>query len=165
MAEETSPLAAARRPSATALPPDALENSPMATPYVLVLDDPVPSAMLLTSSATAPLPMAMAFTPLATASTPTATASSPIAWLSAPLDLAWKYLVALPSWLTFTASVASTPAATLVIRRSPPTVPTDTTLATPPSLDPLPSATELVPVLTAPEPMAVLSVPVALGAV
>ncbi|RZL89625.1 MAG: hypothetical protein EOP73_30015 [Variovorax sp.] len=48
------------------------------------------------------------------------------------------------------ASVSCVPAATLVTCRSPPTVPTETTFARPPSDEPLPSATEFFPVLMAP---------------
>ena len=50
------------------------------------------------------------------------------------------------SWSTLTASVPLTPGATLMMRRSPPALPTDTTLATPPSVEPAPRATELLPV-------------------
>ena len=68
------------------------------------------------------------------------------------------------SWPRLTASVDCVPAATLVTCRSDPVEPTDTTLARPLSFALLPRATELVPVLVAPEPTAVLLVPLATGA-
>ena len=51
---------------------------------------------------------------------------------------------------TFTASVLLTPAATLVIRRSLPVDPTETTLLSPPSVEFAPRETELLPVEVAP---------------
>ncbi|KWC48838.1 hypothetical protein WL52_14370 [Burkholderia ubonensis] len=56
---------------------------------------------------------------------------------------------ALFSWPTLTASVALTPAATLVILRSLPAEPTDTVLASD-ATEPAPSATEFDPDATAP---------------
>ncbi|MNM87954.1 hypothetical protein D3C81_1001490 [compost metagenome] len=55
----------------------------------------------------------------------------------------------------FTASVASVPAATLVIWRSAPSLPTDT-LPSRSAMEPAPSATELVLPASAPVPMAVV---------
>jgi hypothetical protein len=65
------------------------------------------------------------------------------------------------SWLTLTASVFCVPAATLIIRRSPPTEPTDTTLLNPPSVEPAPSTTEFRPVAFAFAPIATERVPAA----
>jgi len=65
------------------------------------------------------------------------------------------------SWLTLTASVFCVPAATLTIRRSAPTEPTDTTLLNPPSVEPAPSATEFKPVAFAFAPIATERVPAA----
>src|SRR5665213_3888809 len=61
----------------------------------------------------------------------------------------------------FTASVPLTPGARLVRRRSAPGEPRETTLATPPSEEPAPSATELVPVEVAPLPSATDPAPLA----
>ncbi|GAC1321606.1 MAG: hypothetical protein NVSMB28_13480 [Collimonas sp.] len=58
------------------------------------------------------------------------------------------------NWLTLTASVFLVPAATLIIRRSLPTEPTDTTLLNPPSVEPAPSTTEFRPVAFAFAPIA-----------
>jgi hypothetical protein len=52
------------------------------------------------------------------------------------------------SWLTLTASVFCVPAATLMICRSPPTEPTDTTLLRVPLVELAPIATEFEPALT-----------------
>ena len=62
----------------------------------------------------------------------------------------------------FTASVVAVPVATLVIRRSPPTVPIERTFAAPPSVAFAPSAMELVPVDTAEDPIATPPAPLAL---
>jgi len=58
-----------------------------------------------------------------------------------------------------TASVVLVPAATLMILRSLPTEPTDTTLFIPPSVEPAPSATEFMPVAFALAPIATDPVP------
>ena len=72
---------------------------------------------------------------MATVPGPMATLLAPTACESGSVELAWKYLMPEPPetaatsgaiWLTFTASVACVPPATLVIWRSAPAAPTDT---------------------------------------
>jgi hypothetical protein len=58
------------------------------------------------------------------------------------------------SWPRLTASLLCVPAATCVTWRSPPLLPTDTTLARPSSFELAPRATLLAPVEVAPTPMA-----------
>src|SRR5262249_61743512 len=113
----------------------------------------MPKAELLAPPDVACVPKAAALAPAADAPNPAASASAPVAVGKA------KALALLPSignlapnafsCETLTASVAPTPAATLTIRRSAPTAPTDTTLATPPSVEPAPRKTPSIPVVIA----------------
>src|SRR5262245_23632205 len=122
----------------------------------------MPKAELLAPPAVACVPKAAALAPAADAPNPAASASAPVAVGKAkPLVLVPTSGDLVPnafSCETLTASVAPTPAATLTIRRSAPTAPTDTTLATPPSVEPAPRATEFDPLETALTPTAVLPV-------
>jgi len=100
------------------------------------------------------VPKAAALAPAAVAPNPPASASAPVAVGKAkPLVLLptiGKFLPNPVNWETLTASVGATPAATLTMRRSAPGAPTDTTLASPLSVEPAPKATELVPVEVVP---------------
>ncbi|MNP21169.1 hypothetical protein D3C76_1137770 [compost metagenome] len=117
-----------------------------AVPTAAAVVAPSPSATLLAVEAVAPLPMAMELVAELTACGPTAIESVPVAEESARADLAWKYLMPAPlsmssirvsslftSWLVayscepLMASVLvplMRPAATLVMVRSVPALPT-----------------------------------------
>src|SRR5262249_58871564 len=119
----------------------------------------LPTAVLLAPLAVACVPNAAALAPAAVAPNPPARASVPVAVGKAkPLVLLptiGKFLPNPVNWETLTASLGAIPAATLTMRRSVPAPPTETTLASPPSVEPAPSATELFPVEMALLPTAV----------
>ena len=136
---ETALLPMATEPGANTLLPRPPAPVPMLPPLALA---PVPTATELAARDVAPKPAAKLPASAATALRPMAMASVPVAprlsSLVPPVELTLKYLtLLLPaalatawSWLTLTASVGAPPAATLVMRRSPPAtpVPTLTTL-------------------------------------